>query len=252
MLRHPTPIGWCFAARSRPDASQADADDTVVTQVLDVPCPMLCAGQGARRWVHDREVDVTMTMRRPLLWTVDRLLDPAECTELIELARARLRRSQTVVDGIGGSEIHAARTSEGMFFQRGEHPLCERLERRIAALMSWPMEHGEGLQVLRYGVGAEYRPHHDYFDPASDSTARLCGQSGQRVATVLVYLNAPEAGGETVFPQAGLSILPRMGSAVCFVYPHPEPHSHTLHGGGPVVVGEKWVATKWLRQRPFD
>ena len=49
---------------------------------------------------------------------------------------------------------------------RGETPLIDTIERRIAALLRWPLEHGEGMQVLRYRPGAEYRPHHDYFDPA--------------------------------------------------------------------------------------
>ena len=25
----------------------------------------------------------------------------------------------------------------------------------------------------------------------------------------------------------------------------------TLHGGTPVVAGEKWIATKWMRQRRY-
>jgi prolyl 4-hydroxylase len=27
--------------------------------------------------------------------------------------------------------------------------------------------------------------------------------------------------------------------------------TRTLHGGAPVLEGEKWVATKWLREREF-
>lgn len=214
--------------------------------------PWLREAPGARRWAHDRWVEVVLSAQRPPLWVVDGVLSSEECDELIGLARLRLQPSETVVEVTGGSQVHVARTSEGMFFQRGEYPVCQRLEQRLAELMSWPLDHGEGLQVLRYGVGAEYRPHHDYFDPEQAGTDRICRRGGQRVATVVVYLNTPESGGETVFPSAGLSVVPRKGSAVCFVYPSPVPDTLTLHGGAPILAGEKWVATKWLRQRPFD
>ncbi len=31
----------------------------------------------------------------------------------------------------------------------------------------------------------------------------------------------------------------------------PTAHTKTLHGGAPVTAGEKWVATKWLREGVF-
>ncbi|HEX5664436.1 MAG TPA: 2-oxoglutarate-dependent dioxygenase, partial [Xanthomonadaceae bacterium] len=34
-------------------------------------------------------------------------------------------------------------------------------------------------------------------------------------------------------------------------YERPDPGTRTLHGGAPVLAGEKWVATKWLREREF-
>ena len=86
------------------------------------------------------------------------------------LAQPRLARSETVQTETGASEVNDARTSEGMFFERGENALCQRIEARIAALLHWPVENGEGLQVLRYRPGAEYKPHYDYFDPAQPGT----------------------------------------------------------------------------------
>ena len=55
----------------------------------------------------------------------------------------------------------------GMFFQRGESALVQTIEERIAKLLQWPIENGEGLQVLHYRPGAEYKPHYDYFDPTN-------------------------------------------------------------------------------------
>ena len=67
-----------------------------------------------------------------------------------------------------------------------------------------------------------------------------------------MYLNTPEAGGATVFPDVRLEVAPVKGNAVFFSYDRAHPVSRSLHGGAPVLAGEKWVATKWMRERRFD
>ena len=196
-------------------------------------------------------VDVVMTLKHPRVVVFGNLLTPAECGELMELARPRLERSETVDTATGGSEVNSARTSDGMFFALGEHPLIARLERRIAALLNWPVERGEGLQILRYRPGARYEPHYDYFDPEKSGTPRILERGGQRVGTLVMYLNTPAQGGATTFPDAGLEVAPVRGSGVFFSYDRPHPSTRTLHGGAPVLAGEKWVATKWLREGVF-
>ena len=163
-----------------------------------------------------------------------------------------MARSETVITSTGGSEVNAARTSEGMFFERGANPLVRRIEERIAALLNWPLENGEGLQVLHYQPGAEYKPHHDYFDPAHAGTPTILKRGGQRVGSLVMYLNTPEYGGATTFPDVHLEVAPIKGNAVFFSYNRPHPITRTLHGGAPVVAGEKWVATKWLREGRFE
>ena len=115
-----------------------------------------------------------------------------------------------------------------------------------------PAENGEGLQILRYRPGAQYRPHYDYFDPAEPGTPKILERGGQRLASIVCYLNTPEAGGATVFPDAGLEVAPVQGNAVFFSYDRPHPSTRTLHGGAEVGAGEKWVATKWLREGRFE
>jgi prolyl 4-hydroxylase len=196
-------------------------------------------------------VDVVMALKHPRVVVFGNLLTAAECDELMALSRPRLERSETVDTATGGSEVNAARTSDGMFFERGEHPLIARIERRIAALLNWPVEYGEGLQILRYRPGARYEPHYDYFDPEKSGTPRILERGGQRVGTLVMYLNTPARGGSTTFPDAGLEVAPVRGSAVFFSYERPHPSTRTLHGGAPVLAGEKWVATKWLREGVF-
>ena len=214
-------------------------------------CPRVKAAAGGRVWAHDREVQVVLELERPILAVVHQFLSAQECDELIALSRERLARSLTVVEATGDNQVHDARTSEGMFFERGEHALCERIEARIAELLQWPLDRGEGLQVLRYGPGAQYRPHHDYFEPERSGTAAILRRGGQRVGTLLMYLNSPQEGGETSFPAAGVRVRAVAGTAVFFAYPFAQPNSLSLHGGDPVFQGEKWVATKWMRECRF-
>jgi prolyl 4-hydroxylase len=199
----------------------------------------------------DRQVEVLMTLRSPQLVVFGNLLSHDECDALMEAARPRMARSLTVQTRTGGEELNADRTSQGMFFSRAETEVVTRIEARIARLLQWPVENGEGLQVLHYRPGAEYKPHYDYFDPREPGTARITQRGGQRLATLIMYLNEPDRGGGTTFPDVGLEVMPRKGHAVYFAYDRPHPATRTLHGGAPVLAGEKWVATKWLREREF-
>lgn len=215
-----------------------------------VPDPDLAGAPSVVRAL-DRDVSVLLCMRSPRLIVFGGLLSDDECERMIDQAAPRLVRSETVHNPTGGSEVHDARTSDGMFFERGEFPICDLIERRIAALVRWPLENGEGLQVLRYRPGAEYKAHHDYFDPAQPGTPTILQRGGQRVGTLVMYLNTPAKGGGTAFPDVGVEVAPIRGNAVFFSYDRPHVATRTLHAGMPVVEGEKWVATKWLREREF-
>jgi prolyl 4-hydroxylase len=235
-------------------ATLGDAPSRTAAETLpppsQVPEPALDSQPSSIR-AGGREVKVLTLVKLPRVIVFGGLLSDEECDGLMDLARPRLARSETVDNATGGSEVNAARTSDGMFFERGEHELIRRVEQRIADLVRWPVDHGEGLQVLRYRPGAEYRPHHDYFDPAQAGTPRILQRGGQRVGTLVMYLNTPEGGGATTFPDVGLEVAPVRGNAVFFSYDRAHPSTKTLHGGAPVMAGEKWVATKWLRQGVF-
>ena len=143
------------------------------------------------------------------------------------------------------------RTSSTMFLKRGQTDLVRRIEQRISDLVGLPVEHGEGMQILRYDVGQEYRKHYDYFSPERENTPHHIKRGGQRIATFLMYLNTPEGGGNTTFPHAGISVGAVQGNALLFRYDTPTPATKTLHCGEPVTSGVKWVATKWIRQSEF-
>jgi len=216
------------------------------------PLPEVRLGGSPRQIdLGDRVVEVLATLQLPRVVVLGGLLSAEECEGLIEAAQPRMARSRTVQTRTGGEELNPDRTSDGMFFNRGESALLERIEARIARLVAWPVENGEGMQVLNYRVGAEYKAHYDYFDPAEPGTPTILRRGGQRVATLVMYLNEPVRGGGTTFPDVGLEVAPQRGNAVFFSYDRPHPATRTLHGGAPVLEGEKWVATKWLRERVF-
>ena len=228
----------------------AESAEAVRAPRVPVPEPLPVAGMPFVD-AGDRQVQVLCSMRNPRLVVFGNLLSDEECQALIDAASPRLDRSLTVALQTGGQEVNRDRTSNGMFFSLGETPLIQRIETRIARLLDWPEVNGEGLQVLNYQPGAEYKPHYDYFDLGAPGTPTILKRGGQRVATLVMYLNEPEQGGATVFPDIQLDVAPQRGNAVFFSYDRADPDTRSLHGGAPVVAGEKWIATKWLREREF-
>jgi prolyl 4-hydroxylase len=199
------------------------------------------------------DVPVLFSLQAPAIRLYQQLLSDAECDALVDLARGRLERSPVINPDTGDENLIDARTSMGAMFQVGEHALLDRIEARIARVTGVPADHGEGLQILNYKPGGEYQPHFDFFNPNRPGEARQLRVGGQRIATLVIYLNTPQAGGATAFPRIGLDVAPVKGNAVYFSYLLPEGKldERTLHAGLPVETGEKWIATKWLRERPY-
>ena len=220
--------------------------------VVKVPVPEpIKEGYPSTIDVDGQVVRVALQMTLPRLVVFENVLTPEECDALIELASPSIDRSTVVSHGDGASVVSTARTSSGSYFHKGQYELIDKIDHRLATLTNWPYEKGEGLQVLRYEPGQEYVPHHDWFDPNSPGSSTVIGAPGNRVGTLVLYLNDVEEGGSTSFPESGLHVMPKKGSAVFFSYDSPSDDTKTLHTGSPVVKGVKWVATKWLRENTF-
>ncbi len=109
--------------------------------------------------------------------------------------------------------------------------------------MHWPVDHGEGLQILHYGTGGEYKPHFDYFPPEEPGSHVQMTIGGQRISTLVMYLNDVEEGGTTIFPEVGLEVVPKKVQPSISNTPTAKTRLDrmTLHGGSPVTRGEKWI-----------
>lgn len=203
--------------------------------------------------IQGRQIPILFGLSKPHITLFQHFLEDAECEALIALSQDRLARSPVVHPETGAGWESSKRSSQGAMFQVGEYPLLAHIEARIAEVVGIPIEHGEGMQILHYRPGGEYRPHHDYFDLGKPGERGQIRVGGQRVATLIMYLNTVEAGGATAFPSVGLEIAPVKGNAVFFVYQQADGGMDplSLHAGLPVVRGEKWIATKWLRERPY-
>jgi prolyl 4-hydroxylase len=201
----------------------------------------------------DRDIRVLLRVARPTIAVLDNVLDADECDALRHLASSRLERSAVVGVADGVNTVMDIRTSDGAYFHRAENELIHRIDVRASALMRLPEDHGEGLQVMRYRVGGEYMPHFDYFQPGEKGSQPHLASGGQRVSTLIMYLDDVEAGGETIFPRIDFSYVPRKGQGLYFEYTAADGSLDplSLHGGAPVHRGEKWIVTKWMRERAF-
>jgi prolyl 4-hydroxylase len=242
-----------FVAARREGRPVPAGSVTVETGVPDYTYEAPRLPRGPRIVTFDRTIDIVVRAERPVVAALAGVLTPEECGQLLEMARPRLEPS-TVADARTGKDVVSTqRTSLGMFFRPGENDLVARLDRRMSEVPGLPVENGEGLQILYYGVGAEFPPHFDFLIPSNKPNQDSIARSGQRVSTLIAYLNDVEEGGETVFPSVPWTVFPKRGSAVYFEYCNSrgQVDPRTLHAGRPVLRGEKWIATKWMRERPF-
>jgi len=183
------------------------------------------------------------------------LLAPWQCAYLRATVADEFVPSKVVDPKAGGALAAAVRTSEEAGCQAWRlDPVLLGILQRMAALGRQPLAHGEPLALLRYRPGQEYQDHYDYFTDDETRRAPERHHGGQRHTTVIAYLNQVAEGGATGFPRLGLRVAPRLGSAIawrnCDAAGGLAPDS--LHSGEPVVRGEKWIATLWLRMRPVN
>jgi prolyl 4-hydroxylase len=144
------------------------------------------------------------------------------------------------------------RTSESCNL-RPDDPVNRKVETKINNLLGIEPNHGETIQGQRYAVGQQFKPHHDFFHTTEAYWEEQQKQGGQRTWTAMVFLNAPEAGGQTFFPSANVRVTPRTGNLLAWnnMDPYGQPNPNSLHTGMPVEAGTKYVITKWYRERPW-
>lgn len=173
-------------------------------------------------------------------------LSDEECAHLIERARPRLQHSAVIQGGHRGT-LDTRRTSGSAFLDQAGDRIVQDIKGRIAALTNTRLEQQERIQVTHYAAGERFARHLD----SLQASGRDTGQAGDRICTVILYLNDDYEGGATRFPRIARRVRPEKGKAVVFGNLTPDGSRAdplALHSGEPVRRGEKWLANQWIRK----
>lgn len=182
---------------------------------------------------------------------VDGFLDHPTCSRLADELDFALWRPSTVVSRsprgdlvIITSRRRHSRTAEQEWFGPEVRQEIHRLEGRACRRLGLRRAHLEPWQAVRYG-------HRDRFEVHHDSGLFADDPAGERVLTLLLYLQTPAEGGSTVFPELGLRIAAVAGRLVAWrnLLPDGTPNPAMRHAASPVRKGAKTILTTWARQR---
>jgi prolyl 4-hydroxylase len=217
---------------------RSDVNESAIPQLAgDIPLP-------AAETLHDS----------PLVRRFPAVIPPLVADALVAVASPLVQRSQIVDARTGESRPDPMRTSSHVTLGPRQHDhVLEAIERCIARVSALPVENGELVQILRYRIGEEFKPHVDYFNESGAASYQSLADGGQRAQTVLIYLNDGYAGGSTVFPKLQIEIRGRRGDLLHFHNLGADGlgHRDSLHAGTPVTNGEKWLLSKWIRSESY-
>ena len=175
-------------------------------------------------------------------------LSPEECAALIERINAH-RRPSTLANFNGDEAFRTSQTCD----LDGQDSAVRAVDEKIVAFSKLDLAYGEPMQGQHYEVGQEFKAHTDYFEPTGVDYEKYTSVAGQRTWTVMVYLNQPESGGATRFKAIDKLVQPEAGKLLAWNNRRPDgtPNPSTIHHAMKVRAGEKYVITKWFRERPW-
>jgi prolyl 4-hydroxylase len=178
------------------------------------------------------------------LYVHQNFISDADCDLLIEMIDSDSQPSSLYK----GTEQAGYRTSYSCNVDPA-NPDIRRIDQSICTLLGLPQSHSEILQGQRYQPGQQFKDHHDFFHQGESYWQFEGPNGGQRTWTAMAYLNEPEKGGATAFPQLQYQVEPRRGMLLIWnnMSPDGTPNLSTLHAGTPVEQGTKYIITKWFR-----
>ena len=175
-------------------------------------------------------------------------LSKAECDQVIERIKKNLRASLITSSNEPDKYFRTSKTCD-----LGIHSddFIREIDHKISDYLGIDPAYSEVIQGQYYQIGNEFKLHTDYFQPNSDEYEKFAARQGQRTWTFMIYLNGVEEGGHTDFPKLDLSVKPKLGSAVIWnsLDEKGGVNKNTLHWAKPIIKGEKYVITKWFRER---
>lgn len=177
------------------------------------------------------------------------LLTKDECKQIIDYAQNKLTDSEV----ISGKNLDV-RNSKQCWIKKNS-PLVNQLFNKVSKMFNIPVENAEDLQVVRYLPGEYFKEHHDGCCDNNVKCQEFINKSGQRILTVLIYLNNEFEEGYTYFPKLNLKLKTEPGNAIVF-FPtasnSTKCHPLALHAGMPVKSGIKWICNLWFHEKKYS
>ena len=169
------------------------------------------------------------------------LFSEMECKYLTNVGLPWMERAMIADSTTGQGILDPVRVSDTTAVPLiSEDLIVQEINRAIALATGTQARWGEPLTVLRYRPGQQYHPHYDAYEVGAPQP--------QRTTTALVWLNAAYEGGETRFPELGITVRGAVGDMLVFsnLGPDGQRDDRMLHAGLPVTRGEKWLASRWI------
>ncbi len=181
------------------------------------------------------------------LYEIDDFFTAEECDKLVQLIVTKLRPSTVAFDN--GDKYY--RTSSSCDLVYFDDPFVREIDTKIAATLGINPSYSEGIQAQRYEIGQEFKQHCDYFEQYTREYGKFASALGNRTWTCMIYLNDTPKGGGTEFVKLGNIFYPKKGRALAWnnLMPDGTPNPNTMHRGMPVEDGEKFIITKWFREK---
>ena len=232
--------------------SKSTPTETTVSSATIIP-------YGINDWdMHNPSSDLIRVPNDKIeVYQFDNFLTLTESKRLVDYMENNYIRS-TVSSPDGTSVVGEGRTSSSTYFDLTD-PFIKYIEHKIAVTIGIDIEYGEGIQGQRYEVGEYFDYHMDYFSEAPNQNTtfyeNFIGEAGNRTWTFVIYLSDETdglEGGETDFKNAGITVKPKTGKAVCWRNMNSDRslNSFTLHSGVAPTKGKKYIITKWFREKP--
>ena len=183
------------------------------------------------------------------VYIIDNFLTQDECDQIINSAQGKMTPSplSRKIDD------ESYRDSETCYFEGT--PAQTHVNQKICDIIGIDNNMSEPPQIQHYNLGNQFKAHCDYFHKGLDYeefAGDNANYQGQRTWTFMVFLNNVEKGGETEFINLNnLYITPKKGTAVVWsnLKKDGTVNDQTLHRGTPILLGEKYIITKWFREK---
>ena len=200
-----------------------------------------------------KPIKVEIAWPSPRITIFHDLISDEEADVLKSLAQPRLKRATVHNKSTGKLENAPYRVSKTAWLENDlpedKNGVVRRVNRRMEDATELSHDYAELQQVNNYGIGGQYEPHYDMATKHDFKVQkRSAGVTGNRIATMLVYIDEPVAGGATIFTDSGVRLLSKKNAAAFWynLLPNGDPDLLTRHAGCPVLAGKKWVMNKWF------